>query len=418
MLLTELNSKVLLDIYGWLGLTDSINLAGTCVRLRDVAELHYTRYKIFNLNNFLKDPERAALHNCIDAKTVLKCIGPFISVLVADLDEANIGDDLGKSIRKYCCNVKSLQIIDRRKSSNPYAKYTEWLKCLELKKISLPFRVLLLVDLFGTTSLEKLDVYLPLSYYDENVPCALPNILQSNLNISSLRIPLDCVLDFDIFAKLKSLKRVGLLEVEMGSLGKVTAKLKMTNLEKVEIDFYVYEYMEWKLLKELNAFLTTLAGNAPQLNELSLDLDMGEYLPLDDNPLPSLHLLNLTALRLNVAYPNLQNELGKMQPHLKHLDLFIHNFDDDHPMGNVKVPSDPTQQIISLIKNLEEMEVFHIRLSDEYMNLSVVCQELREERVTKRIWSACSTNRSRPTLRLYLMHRDWNHYVLQVKVRV
>lgn len=99
----------------------------------------------------------------------------------------------------------------------------------------------------------------------------------------------------------------------------LASKLKMTDLVHVEID-YISLYIE-----EFYTFLATLAGNAPNLNELSIA--MSTYLSgTFANPLPSLHLLHLTSsLSLNVVNLNLYNEIPKVQPNLKHLDLAIYD---------------------------------------------------------------------------------------------
>ncbi|KAG4078670.1 hypothetical protein HA402_015260 [Bradysia odoriphaga] len=403
MLFNELNTNVLLQIYGYLDLIDSINLADTCRKLRDVAQLHYKRFKILNLPNFLDDTDQTKRHNSIDATTLLKHIGYFICVLIADLNEDKIGSNLGTSIRKYCVNVKSLKIKRLWNDFPSYNTYSKWVKKLNLTKISLPAQDLLLMDLSETTALDGLHIY---SWSDEHVNV---DILERNLNVSSLRVPVNYDEDFnyEIFEKLKCLKRLGLYIKCWDYIEIVSANLNMTQLEKVEL---LCDNVDLDTIEEYQILLKNIAENALNLKDLSILKVFGEYFVSHQKHLPPLHLFKLTSLRLNIAYPNIHKELPAMQPNLEHLDLLINEQD------NASDSLNPMEQIIFLIQNLEKLKVFHIKIYDEN-DLSSVVHNLRQESVICRIFNCCSIGR--PTLQLYVrcnayFRDEW--YFLHVKL--
>ncbi|XP_037038352.1 uncharacterized protein LOC119075888 [Bradysia coprophila] len=372
MLFTELNTKVLLDIFDCLDLIDAINLAGTCVRLREVAQLQYAiRYRIFNLRNFLNDGDQVQRHNYVDATVVLKSIGHVISVLVVDLDETKIGAVLVATIRRYCTKVKSLKIVSRCYNNKPLT--VEWLKSLKLEKITLQATDVMLLDLSGTSTLKELVFCWPWGYSDPNARWMVKRIFERNRNIASMSIKLFDGIDYESFATLNSLKCIQFDNVHEGTLQKVAAQLKMSELEKVGID------RTYTSANEISAFLATLAKNAPKLKELSVH-------STERNDLTSIHLFELTSLRITVTDPDACKELPEMQPNLKHLDLFISN--------RIK----PAQQIISLVKGMHRLEIFHV---DTFGNKALsMMKALKKELGSDRIWNACSFNR--PELRMYV----------------
>lgn len=407
MLFTDLNTKVLLDIFGYLDLIDAINLAGTCTKIRDAAQLHYTvRYKVFNLNDFLNDRDQVQRHNYVDATVVLKAIGHVISVLVTDLDEGQFGSDLGAAIQKYCVNVKSLKIAARNvqfKDCSPCTSYYKWLKNLKLEKITLGVSHIKLLDLSKTSTLNELLIiyndtrYPGLIYLDNTfAPHVMKRIFERNHNITRFSIPLFVHFDYEIFVKLTSLKCVRFSRISQGALSKVAAKLEMCDLERVEIA----DHMDNKDLRDVNAFLGTLAEKAPKLNELSLDFALNH--PADENPFDSLRLFELTSLKQFVNYLDFHKELPKMQPSLKHLDLFIYH------------DVDPAQQIISLIQNLKKLEIFHINIGMYTKDTLAVLKALKEELGSNRILNAHSINR--PALQIYMRSSDGFRAFVRVKV--
>lgn len=270
----------------------------------------------------------------------------------------------------------------------------DWLKNRKLEKITLGELDLMLVDLSEANTLTELAICWPFFQYDcPDAPCVVKRILGRNCNITSLTTTLIDGFDYESFAKLASLKCIRFNRVRKGTLSKVAAKLKMSNLEKVELDCNTTSD-----IKEINAFLATLAENALKLKELTVDLGTG-YLA-GGNPLPSLRLFELTSLSLMVDYRDLYKEIPKIQPNLKHLDLFMY--------CNIK----PEHQIVSLIKNLDKLEIFHIDMGI-FEQGTVTLKALREELDSHQIWKSCSSNR--PVLRICMRHDSYNDFV-QVKL--
>lgn len=397
MLFIELNAKVLLDIYAYLDPVDAVNLAQTCVTLRDVAQLHFKRYRTFNLPYFLCDPNRAKrLRNRDAATTVLKHIGAFISVLVTDLHENRIGPDLGESIRKYCVNVKSLNLNNGLQISS---LYTEWLNNLKLDRISFAVDDLLPMHLAEITGLKELVFYTnPLNIrVDKKVwwP-ALKRIIERNCSITSLRMRITTNFeDYEVFRKLTSLKCLDTF-TNREELKLIADNFRMTDLDRFMIEFYNINDMDTEGENELNIFLRNVAEKAPKLNDLSVQLhgdEMVEYPPV------SLDSFKLTSLRLAICSSYIW--LPKTQPHLKHLDLVF--YDVDGLTNDAGASWGSTRRIVLLIRNLQKLEVLHVRADSEF-NLSKTVRNFRNELVIRKILGACAINR--PTLRLYLANRD------------
>lgn len=410
MLFTELNPNVLLHVYEQLDLIDAINLGSTCVQLRDVAQLHYQqRYKIFNLDNFIKSRE-AKRHNRLGASIVLRQIGAFISALVADFDETVIGADVAASIRKYCRNVKSLKIVDGHRKDNPYTAYAEWFKSVKLEKLTIPAKDTHLMDLSTTTTLTEFHIYI--GQYFRQMSEQLKSIIERNCNIRSLSIAA-ALWGFypEILANIKSLKYLGLHIGILENILEITAnKLVAKDLEKVDIKFVAINSASFNSFDYLNILLKKLAANAPMLSDLSIEIvnhDHGDDddeadLILDKCPLP-LSLFNLTSLRLDIMCPSLYKDLPKMQPNLKHLDLVVY-------ASSASIdPMELTRQIISLIANLGKLEVFHMKINDDDEE-----PDVSQESVIRQIFDACSKNR--PTLQLYVQHENVWLGILGVKV--
>lgn len=281
------------------------------IRFRDVAQLHYKRFE--------KRPR-----NYIDAKTVFEHIGPFIRVLAANFYTTPIGSNVGKSITKYCVNVKSLKIFGEgfTQPYNTYTTYSDWLRALT--RISLSIQDLLLIDLSETTTLEELRIFrYKYDYYFTPDFGRVADIFGRNGNIRSLHIPLTNGFQYEIFEKLKCLKRL-VLDIthygRRGALVKVAAKLKMTALEQVEVIIGPHFPVV-----ELNEFLRKLNENALHLKDLSI---ADKNFTLDINPLSSVQFPNPTSLRLMTKYPHLYKEIPKLQPNLKHLNLAMYDDSD------------------------------------------------------------------------------------------
>lgn len=366
MLLTDVHAKALLDIFEHLDLIDSINLAATCNTLQTVGELHFHRYKVFNLINFLSDPKKQKRRNRIDAMTVLKRIGPFVSVLVADLYD----DNLGESIRKYCNNVRSLK-ISRKSIIGSNSPFVEWAQKLKLEKLTISLNHLYELDLCETTILQELNIHQ--TCCSHGIREVLQKTLERNCHITSLRLVVmnDC--DSDI--KFKRLKHLGLKVYKM-NFEKLADNLEMTHLEKVQMKFSLEQDSE-----AVHKFFKKLAESAPMLKDLSIDVERGEK-----RWLSALALFDLTSLRISIRGPIRDYiDLTKTQPNLKHLDtafvsLLDHNCDD----------------IIRSIKELDQLETYHIQMpeSDEYYMMNRI----------RRIIEACSIHR--PTLQLYIKYID------------
>ncbi|XP_037028556.1 uncharacterized protein LOC119068845 [Bradysia coprophila] len=154
----------------------------------------------------------------------------------------------------------------------------------------------------------------------------------------------------------------------------------------------------------LNILLKKLAANASMLTDLSIEIlnlhhDDDTVFLFDKCPLP-LSLFNLPSLRLDVMCPSLYRDLPKMQPNLKHLDLVIYDYDD----------CSESDQIISLIKNLKILEIFHIKIKDYYKP----ADELRSESVIRQVFDACS--KKRPTLHMYVQYNELGFSIFGVKL--
>lgn len=393
MHITELSTKALLDIFAYLDVEDTINLAETCLRLQDVAQLRYEQYKVFNLYKFVaaqrSEPNR---HNRIEVTKAMKAIGPYILELVADLNENFDRQHMGSIIQKYCVNVKSLKIIGRYRYRSRYL-YSQWLVDLNLENVSIHSEDLFLINQTGIRTLKELAVRTRGCHLNDESARTLTNILARNSNINSLRIPWNDNVERRIENNLTNLKCLGLcLYIE--DLKNVMTR-DMIYLEKVAIRFII----DVADLDPLNEFLQHLAESGVQLKHLSLDMSTGKFI---NNCLTSLHLFDLISLRIGFTYDNLNEKLPLMQPNIKHLTLAMGEFHWCYLdlIGDRLCPL--IHQIISLIESLEKLETFRIIIHNDAC-LSLVLKQLQNNLLIREILGKCSTKR-RP-LRLYIKHR-------------
>lgn len=372
MLLTELNNKVLLDVLSYLNLTDTINLAKTCIRLREVAEIKYNEYTTFNLRNYLRllDYFYYDTSKVLKLETVLSHIGPYISVLATDLKHYTHDFDLSETIQKYCVNVTSLKV-----ETTIAPVYSQWIKNLNLESLTLNASVLGTLPCLEITTLKELIVEWESCNNNRDhlnsITKEINSILERNPNINSLDIPLTNTFNYEVLANFTNLKHLGIQINNINVLDKLTTHLQMNKLTKVKI----FIWRHHRYTEKLNNFLNTLYENA-NLKELSINgiVQKSTLRIINSFKLTSLYLRNI--FFENFPYDTIAQKL----PNLTHLDVNLE-------FRNLKL-----NVVVTLIKNLEKLEMFHAGLT------YAVREKLQNEET---IADILETSNSRPDLKLY-----------------
>lgn len=404
MSLLDLNDFVLLRVFSNLNLRDSINFAETCVRLRKVAELAYTKYKHFDLfkyehflyvldyNNAYYDDDEEETEDeneeeivelePISADKVVSHIGKEIITLSIDFC---LSSAVQEAVRDNCINVTSLKIYEFYESDKS-SKWNTWLEKLSLVSLTIQncdnFNeicggISTLTELKFTTEgnggfnggLNSTDLY---------------NLLEKNPNLERLKIQLyDADFEYDIFTKLPKLRCLDIM-IDSGNLANLTEVLKINQLTEFKL-FLSLNFRE--NLKNLNPFLKILAEKAEKLVTLQLDVDH-----VDENTFRTLNLFNLTSLG---CFPLIFEEhlyccqdccnctskgLVNAVPNLKHLNCLRQYIS--------------IEQTIFFISNLKKLETFCFRM-DEAEELEKLLNETEMDEILK-------NSIDRPTLTLYI----------------
>ncbi len=122
MCLISLDDAVILRIFEFLNWIDSIHLATTCKRLKNLKFWTKGRNEEFNFKNYIEK-------DTVPIGNVLPVIGPYIRV--AKITEEHMSDLL----MEKCCNIKSLK-IDGSISQSTAITLNTWMKQLQIESLS------------------------------------------------------------------------------------------------------------------------------------------------------------------------------------------------------------------------------------------------------------------------------------------
>lgn len=393
--LLDLSDFVLLRVFSLLDLRDAIKFAGTCVRLNRVSEMHFTKYKQFDLLKFqhffdvldpdnyyaryayddeeeddqCEDDEEIEKPEPIDAAKVLAHIGKHITTLSIHSTPARVR----RAIKEHCVNIKSLKIYDLFYGYYSTDEWEAW-----MKKVNLESLTLAKFDNFDELSV-RLSSLKELKFTDGGVGfMELYNILENTPDLESLQVELYYPdFDYRIFNKLPKLRCLD-IKIYSADLVKLIAFLKMDALTQLKL--FLPVNLDAVALKRLNSFLETLAESA-RLDELQLYVNN-----VDKDTFGALNLFRVTSLHFCAEVCEddrcLIHELVNAQPNLKHLDLLRTDLS--------------IELVVFVIKSLVKLETLSLTIDTgefEQFNESEVDEILK-------------TSISRPTLTMYINSGD------------
>lgn len=180
MTLIRLNDKMLLHLFKFLNWIDSINLAMTCTRLKNVKFWVDKQNQEFDLNEYIEKVS-------VPIEIMLPVIAPYIRV--AKISEHVICE----SFMQKCCNIKSLK-IDECISHSAATTYNVWMKRLNIESLSIDDGFLDVDQLLdGICGLKELvfDSHqkLPSDFFNKSSAIQhLLLILQDDYDLSSLQV--------------------------------------------------------------------------------------------------------------------------------------------------------------------------------------------------------------------------------------
>ncbi|KHJ42105.1 F-box domain protein [Trichuris suis] len=120
--LLDLPDEVLLKIFDYLSVRETLRLEGTCRRLYLIAERHWKRLTCLDLLDFLSSNNRNSLDICsaykfdMAAKSVVERVGPHLKHLVLSRFgplEYGLRMGLEYAVVEYCSNLESLNLSYR-----------------------------------------------------------------------------------------------------------------------------------------------------------------------------------------------------------------------------------------------------------------------------------------------------------------
>lgn len=276
--LLSASDDVLLHIFKYLNWIDSINLAGTCKRMKSVK--YYSQ----------KQNQKFDLSKCMEKATVpignlLSVIGPYIRV--AKIDESAVDT----TFLKECFNVKSLE-IDGSISNNVAITLNAWIKNLQIDSLSMGqgFEECMEVFLDGITGLNSF----ALDSFDKLLPT---DFFAKNSNIEHLLLVLgndaDLALDLSSLHVLHNLHSLSLTTQKTAVLDDVREYLKVDQLK----EFSIYILDDHWDADTWEDFADYLAKNT-KLDKLRI---IG-FIEFDTKTFSQLKLFNLTSLWLDVRF--------------------------------------------------------------------------------------------------------------------
>lgn len=409
--LLDLNDFALLRVFSYLNLRDCINFAETCVRLSKVSEIHFTKYKRFDLLKFEhfeylldnyydryayydddvddnqdedENEEEIEEPEPIPVEKVLAHIGRHIKTL-----SINSLLSTEKAVMDNCVNVTSLKLYagyDFEMTS----EWKAWMGKLNLESITFKdcsnFNKLSVVGLAALKELKLTDGNGKLTSME------LFNILEKTSDLESLEVELYYTdFKYEIFSKLPKLRCLA-IKIESKDLVILAEFLKMDVLTKFKL--FIPLYFDAIHLKNVNSFLEILAEKG-NLNELQLYLGQA-----DENTYRILKLFHLTSLRFYalISVDHCCNDccmihqLVDAQRNLLHLDYFNKYL--------------TTEQLVFTIKNLVKLETLTCRMDKEDLEQ---LNELKIDEILK-------TSISRPMLTLNINSEERNSVKITVRL--
>lgn len=280
MTLISLSDDVLLHIFKLLNWIDSINLAATCKRMKN---LKYWDYKTkqsqeFDLNKFV---EQAA----VPIGKVLSVIGPYIRI-------AKITEQvMSKSFMEKCFNIKSLK-IDGCISRSAAIVFNTWMKELKIESISIGHEfednveeLLQGIEGLNTFAFDSFQKLLPSDFFNKNSTIQHLSLTQGD--------DFELSLDLSSLVVLQNLQSLFLTTERTAVLDDVHKYIKMGHLK--EFSMYILESNMDEYI--WNNFAEYLAKNT-KLDKLR----MIGCIDIDEETFSTLKLFNLTSLCLEVRF--------------------------------------------------------------------------------------------------------------------
>lgn len=412
--LLDISDFVLLHVFSYLNLRDSINFAETCVRLSKVGEMNFTKYKKFDLFKYehlvyvLEDNyNRYAYHDDeedededengedieesepIEVENVLSHIGKHIETLSINSTRQSVE----KAVTDNCVNVTSLKILEIYHYSS---EWKTWMNNLNLEKLTIQNCDNFTEMSVPLATLKELKFTGSNNFLDST---ELINILEKTPELESLQVELYYTdFKYDIFDKLPKLRSL-YIKIHSEDLVKLTEFLKFDVLTqfKIFLPYFINDdgAIDDKGLNILNSFLELLAAKG-NLNELGLFVSH-----VDKNTFRALKLFHVTSLRFctltflhHCAFHDdcMINELVQVhqQSNLKHLDFLKKSISIEHA--------------ILVLKKLVKLETFTFRMEEDLDRLT----ESKIDEILK-------TSSSRPMLTLYVNLKKRNSVKITVR---
>lgn len=292
MTLVDLIDDVLLNLFRYLNWNDSINLAATCSRFR---QLNYVtadkKCTEFDLDSYME--------NTVSTK-MFKEIAPQIVVLKASIQY------LRESVMRECKNVKCLRIAGHIISRSDALKLNAWIKKLELESLSFDNCADVAVLLDGVTELQELE---------SNSLCRKSlKFLENSLNLERLSIDLDESYNFYIFQKLQNLKCLRLGMSDLKDIGKIQRYAKLDGLTELSLTCHTFSDESVVLLSFLEQLTKTATLDKLEIVDCNINNSMFRVLTT----------FNLRALSLcsDFEAEDFSEFIKKTAaPHLRHLKL-------------------------------------------------------------------------------------------------
>lgn len=296
-----LNDNVLLHVFSYLDLTNSINLADTCVRLHNLSCWKFKKYTEL-------DTEKYLIEGSLPLQKILYSIGPHIQALKARLCQINTYD------MRECGNVQSLQILGILNDYVATSRINAWINKLNLETLwfmDYSSSTKIFYKMFnGITNLKELRID------DHTLDCG--EFVSKNVNIErlSLRIHknLNGTFNFEIFSNLRHLTSLHLRLPHTKHLKSMTQFGNFDGL--TEFSFECYEHWD---VSPFNTFLKCLAENT-KLDKLRVYT--GKFYEETFTPLKA---MNLSAFSLCCDYNTddfINFVLEYSAPQLKHVQLW------------------------------------------------------------------------------------------------
>lgn len=327
-----LNDDVLIHVFSFLDLADSIHLSDTCSRLNNLSCWEFKKYVELDTKKYLNE-------GSIPIHKLIYSIGPHVQVLKARLSQIKNCDMSG------CLNVKSLQILG---SLNDYVDLSKLNRSiLELNQGSLwlvnySSKTEIFNKLFnGVTNLKELRID------DQNIDCC--EIISRNVNIERLSLQvhknIKDTFNFEIFSNLQHLK---LLHLRLPGTKYLNVMTRFGNFNGLT-EFSLYCNTRWSR-SSFNTFLKYLAEHT-KLDKLRVFNGK-----INDDTFTTMKLMNLSALSLCCNY---NTNIFKIYireysaPQLKHLQLWGCSM----------------QEFVILVEYWTNLETICLYMKNDYKNL-------------------------------------------------